>query len=73
MALQLQENRAREEAAKVQREETKKRAREVAVAEEFDDCEKELRTLWVEIGKVINPLGSAMQGAVAHLKAAARV
>ncbi|CAO3569466.1 unnamed protein product [Mortierella alpina] len=32
LALQLQESRAREEAAKVQKEEAKKRAREVAIA-----------------------------------------
>ncbi|KAF9981728.1 hypothetical protein BGZ75_006917 [Mortierella antarctica] len=43
LALQLQQ-RAQEELAKVQEEEIKKRAREVAIAEEFEECEKELKT-----------------------------
>ena len=81
LALQLQASREREQAAKVLEEETKKRAREVAITEEFEDCERELQTLWMELGKVINPLISAkkkrcileyMQGAVAGLKATVR-
>ncbi|KAF9182873.1 hypothetical protein BGZ50_004645 [Haplosporangium sp. Z 11] len=46
-----------EQVTKALEEEVKKRARELAIAEDFEDCERELRDVWLQLGKVIHPLG----------------
>ncbi|KAF9189661.1 hypothetical protein BGZ51_009390 [Haplosporangium sp. Z 767] len=78
---QLQAVRARQQATKVQKEEMKKRTRELVIAEDFEDCERELRSAWMELGKFIHPEGTSkktlctleyIQGVVASLKVAVR-
>ncbi|KAI7818481.1 hypothetical protein BC939DRAFT_480369 [Gamsiella multidivaricata] len=54
LAIQLQASRAGEQAARAQMEIAKKRAREEAIAEGFEKYQRDLETLWVELGNVVH-------------------